>query len=613
MARKNKKRKKGSVSGVSGASGEKKDKAWLLLGGVIFLAVFLSYLPVLNAGFIWDDDTFLTENPLISAKDGLFRFWFSSEPPDYFPLTSSTLWIEWRLWGNRARGYHVVNVLLHIMSSILLWLVLRELKIPGAFLAGLIFGVHPVAVESVAWITERKNTLPMVFYMLTLYLYIRFQKTSHRGFYGFSLASFLLALLSKTSVAMLPFVLIGCAWWMKKKVTLKDIKGIVPFFIVSFALSLVTIWFQYNRAIGADVVRDDVFLSRLVIAGRAVWFYVYKAFLPIGLSFVYPRWKADVGNPASYIPVLLIIGSYAVFLWKRESWGRAFVFGWGYYLINLFPVLGFFNIYFMKYSLVADHWQYTSLAGIIALATGLFSRFLYRKDKKGKHILFGFGGLAVLIFMGMSYRQCLIYKDAESLWKDTLKKNPEAGLAHHNLAKMRQEKGRREEAIRHYRKAMELLPGDMLVPYNLANTLREQGNPQQAIEYYKKSLEINPRFYHALNNLGIAYTENGENQKALESFSGVMELEPAFIEPYINTANLMARKKMFDQAITYYGKALEIDDGNPNAHGNLGNVLAELGRHEEAIRHYEKALEADPGNPVITRNLKLALKRKTPQ
>jgi hypothetical protein len=293
-----------------------------LRAGMIILVTLVIYIPAMRAGFVWDDDRFLTENPLIRADDGLYRFWFTTEPPDYFPLVSTSLWLEWRLWENNATGYHVMNVVLHAVSSVLIWLVLRRLKIPGAWLAALVFAVHPVNVESVAWITERKNTQPMVFYLLTILLYLKFASDGRRRWYFLALCSFLLALLSKTSVVMLPFVLLGCAWWQRSSIVRKDVVRAIPFFALSGVLGLVTVWFQYD--IGGDIVRTDGFFSRLAGAGWAVWFYLYKTIIPYKLCFVYPRWEIDPSSIASYLPAIILLGCFLVLWWYRMGWGEHF-------------------------------------------------------------------------------------------------------------------------------------------------------------------------------------------------------------------------------------------------------------------------------------------------
>jgi hypothetical protein len=259
-----------------------------LLIVVMTLAV---YLPAMQGGFIWDDDLFLTHNPLIKADDGLYRFWFTKEPPDYFPLVSTSLWLEWRLWGMNPAGYHVVNIAWHAMSAVLTWLVLRRLNIPGAWLAALLFAVHPVNVESVAWITERKNTQPMVFYLMTLLFYLEFDSSGKKQWYMFALLAFVLALLSKTSVVMLPFVLLGCVWWQRKRIGKRDLMRVIPFFLLSVVLGLVTVWYQRN-AIGGDIIQSGGLLSRVAGAGWAVWFYAVEDKIPR----VYPWMNEPCGG-----------------------------------------------------------------------------------------------------------------------------------------------------------------------------------------------------------------------------------------------------------------------------------------------------------------------------
>ena len=588
-----------------------KERILLYAGmGFIFLATFLSYLPALRAGFIWDDDSFLTENPLIKAGDGLYRFWLTREPPDYFPLTSTSLWIEWRLFGMHAAGYHFINILLHAISSVLFWLVLRELGIPGAWLAGLIWGIHPVNVESVAWITERKNTLPMLFYYLTILLFLKSEIKRDKKLYMASLFSFVLALLSKTSVAMVPFVLLGCQWWRNRKIDKKDMLRTLPFFIPALALSLVTLWFQYHRAIGSDAVRDDGFLSRLIIASWAVGFYLSKALFPLNLSFVYPRWSVNFMNILSYLPGILIVFVTALFWWKRRSWGRAFLFGFGYFLLNLLPILGFFNIYFMKYSFVADHWQYTALGGIIALVCGLGMHYYHRTGKGMKMVLNAAAFLLTVFLFILTYKQCFIYRDVETLWNNTLLKNPKAGLAYHNLGRMLEGRRDLDGAIRHYKQAMGLMPRDPLIPYNLANALKGKGDLEAAILYYKKAVEMKPDFFHAYNNLGLAYMDKGEQDKGEECFRKALDLDSDFVKAYINLGNVLAGQKKFREATLTYEKALSLDPESADSHGNYANTLSELGQFDKAIMHYQKALEIEPDNPIIKKNMEIALRKK---
>lgn len=530
-------------------------KDWLL-AAVLVVAVFLVYQPVWHGGFIWDDDSFLTNNPLIKAPDGLYRFWFTAKPPDYFPLTSSMLWVEWRLWGLNASGYHLVNILLHGISAVLLWRVLRRLHVPGAWMAGLFFAVHPVNVESVAWITERKNVLPMVFYLLTFLTYFRFEENGRRRWYMLALGMFLLGLLAKTSVVMLPVLLLGCAWWRRGKMTVRDLWRSMPFFALSLILGLVTVWYQAHRAIGTDVVRTDGFASRLAVAGYAVWFYLYKALLPINLCFVYPRWSLDPALPASWLPLAALAALFPLLMvCRHRAWGRPALFALGYYVVALLPVLGFINIYFMQYSLVADHWQYFAILGVIAIVTAGCSWIV--KSAGIPRIGYVLGAALVTTLAGLSWQQSRIYADAETLYRTTITRNPDCWMAHNNLGM----------------------------------TLAGQGRVDEAIAYFQKSLTINPENTEAHYNLGLALADRGQVDDAIAHYRKALEIKPDYAEAHSNLGAVLASRGEVDEAIAHFQKALAIKPDFELAHYNFGLVLAGLGRVDDAIAHFQKALE----------------------
>ncbi|MFP4085190.1 MAG: tetratricopeptide repeat protein [Desulfobacteraceae bacterium] len=545
---------------------------------LIALLTLIIYIPAIKGGFIWDDDTFLTQNPLIRASDGLHRFWFSTEAPDYFPLTSTTLWIEWRLWGENATGYHVVNVLLHVLNSLLIWVVLKRLSIPGAWLAALIFAVHPVNVESVAWITERKNLLPMAFFLLSILAYLRFDKNGKCRFYIFSLTAFVLALLSKTSIIMLPFVLLGLIWWQRGRITVKDLVRSVPFFIISVIMGGITVWFQYHNAIGDTIVRDDGFLSRLAVAGWAVWFYIYKALLPVNLNFVYPRWDTTQLSPLSFIPLICLAALIAAFYYYRKTWGKPFLLGSGYFVITLFPVLGFFNIYFMKYSLVADHWQYTSIIGIIALIVGLIA-YKY-KDWKRAYRRAALSAAVVLtcVLSLLSWNRADIFAESETLWKDTIRKNRECWMAYDILGANLAQKGKRQQAISHFRKALEIRPDYPKAHSNLANVLYDQGYVDQAFRHFEKALEVNPNAVEVHYNYGTALAERGKIKDAVDHYLKAIGLEPDLLQAHYNLGILYAQQKKFKDAVRQFSEVLRIDPGHKSAQQNLIRLYQLMGR-----------------------------------
>lgn len=562
----------------------------------------------MQGGFIWDDDTILTENKLIKANDGLYRLWCTTEPLDYFPLTYTALWLEWRLWGMNALGYHVVNVLLHALSAVFIWLVLHRLKVPGACLASLIFAIHPVNVESVAWITERKNVLPMVFYMLSILLFLKFESNERLWLYGLSLGSFLLALLSKTSVVMLPFILLSCAWWQRGRIVRKDLLRSVPFLSLSGILGLVTIWFQYKRVIISEIVRTDSFLSRLAGAAWAIWFYIYKAIIPYKLTFVYPRWQIDKSSIVSFLPVLLLVGLLILFLRYQRRWGRAFLFGVGYFIVTLFPVLGFFNIYFMKYSLVADHWQYTSIIGIIALLVGLGS-YAYNSWWKAPRQL---AIIVVFILIGLlslqTWRQCHIYKDSETLWRDTISKNPDAYLAHLNLGVLLAHQGNFKEAMRHYSEALRIKPNNAKAHINLGVALERQSKLEEAISHYSKALVIKPNYAEAHYNLGVALGRQGNFTEAMHHYSKALRLKPNHAEAHNNLGNALARQGRLEEAMSHFSEALKIKPEYAEAHYNLGVALVRQGNFKDAINHFSEALKIKPDFKEANYNLELSLK-----
>lgn len=605
-------------------------RAWLL-GAALVAATVIAYLPVWRAGFIWDDDTFVWRNALIQSPDGLFRLWFTTSAPDYFPLTSTALWLEWRLWGGHPLGYHLVNVLLHALSAVLLWRVLERLKIPGAALAAAIFAVHPVNVESVAWITERKNTLAMFFYLLCLLLYLRSDKhqdpgpetgeqvttlapPSNRlpasaGFYCLSLLAFVCALLSKTAVAPLPVVLLGLAWWRRGRLELKDVWRSVPFFAFAAAAGLLTVWFQYHRAIGASMldVRNDSFGSRLAGAGWALWFYLYKAALPWHLSFVYPRWQIDATQVLSYVPGVLFVAVFLVCWRYRRGWGKGVLLGLGYFVVMLLPVLGFVNIYFMRYSLVADHWQYFAIIGPIVLAAAGISWAGTACGRGRRWLPRAVGGALVLVLGVLTARQAVTYTDLKSLWTATIARNPAAGLAHNNLGALLLAQGHANEAITHFQQALALQPNAADVHSNLGGALLGQGRLDEAIVHLRQAIQIQPDSVQAHSNLGNALSQQGRFAEALHELRRAVELQPALASAHYNLGGALLQAGRVDEAIASLQRALALQPRLADAHLSLGNALLRKGRVAEADTHFRKAVEIQPDSAAAHLNLANAL------
>jgi hypothetical protein len=502
---------------------------------LISAAVFMSYFPSLGGGFIWDDESLIVRNPLIKASDGLYRIWCSSEAFDYWPIINTTFWIEWRMWGMHPTGYHIANLLLHIAASLLIWIILRRLSIPGAFLAALVFAVHPVNVESVAWIAQRKNTLAMLFFLLSILWYMKadmltasvgmapaadmhtfssfiLHPSSFLFWYWLSLLSFVMAMLSKGSVAVLPVILLMLIWW-RRKVTIKDLARTVPFFMVGAVLVVVNVWFQTHGQ-EADV-RTAVFAERLLGAGAVVWFYLYKAILPLNLAFVYPEWCIQTSDLLWWLPLLAVLIVTAA-LWRyRNGWSRPFVFVWGIFCVTLMPVMGFTDVYFMKFALVADHYQYISIIGLIALAAASWSCWHRQTRAQHRWMTGSAAGIAVCMLMFLTWNQSGLYRDTVTLYSATLKINPRCWMAHNNLGVAFFDEGKLAQAMEHFQQALNLKPEYAEPCNNLGECLLKAGRLPEAIDYFKHALRIKPGYDLAYWNLVMSYVKSNRPDEAV--------------------------------------------------------------------------------------------------
>jgi hypothetical protein len=501
---------------------------------LLVTATLLAYLPALRGGFIFDDNVFLTDNRLIHASDGLSRLWFSREAADYWPVTSSTLWLEWRLWGMNAAGYHATNVGLHIVEVLLLWAVLRRLGLPGAFFAAGVFALHPVNAESVVWITERKNLMAMLFYLLSIFWFAGQTRAGD----GLSLCAFALAMLSKSSVVILPLVLFGIVAWNHRPGA-RDFRRLSPFFLVAVGLALFQT--RFSTLLGAAEIQPLGYLSRLLRAGAVVWFYAGKALWPANLCFDYGPWTVRPGDLRWWLPLAAALAATAGLWCYRRTWSRPALFAWGYFCLALVPVMGFGEVGFMRYSPVSGHFTHLAMVGMAALAGagwarltageagGRFHRFL-------RPFLIGVAATAFVILGILTWRQCRIYSDAETLYRDTLVRNPSSWIAHTNLGVMLYTSGQIEPAITHLEDAVRLQPDFAESRNDLGIAFYKAGRLAEAMLQYGEALRLRPDFYQAHNNLGAALARAGRLSEAIEQFQEALRIEPGYHEAQLNLA-----------------------------------------------------------------------------
>lgn len=539
-----------------------------LTAGMIALT-FLVYLPSMRGGPIWDDDELIFDNPFIRAPDGLYHYWLTTEPPDYFPLWSTTHWLEWRLWGEATTGYHVVNTLLHAFSAVVIWRVLRRLEVPGAWVAAAVFAVHPVSVASVAWISERKNTLSLLLFCMSVLAYLRFEDASaiatrrRRCWYGAALASFSLALLAKTSVVSMPVVLLLLAWWRRRHIAKPDLARCSPFFAVSMVFGLITLYFHFNKAIGDASVRPEGFLSRLAATGWCVWFYLYKCLLPVNLSMIYPRWNVTPQSFAAWIPILALAVTFVVAWRYRSDWSMPLLVMMAYFVAMLAPVLGLIDMVYHQHSLVADHLQYVGLIGPITVVVAAGARQIQRW-----HLHRHAAPVAALVVLAvlsiLTWQKSYVYRNPVALWTDTVEKNPNTWTGHYNLGHAQQ-------------------------------TL--ENNPHTAIDHYRRALKIRPDFADAHHMIGVSLAKLGQHEDATDHLQRALEISPNNAGLHNNAAMVLGMRGDTQGAVRHLLRALELNPDSARAHFHLGLAFEELGKWNEAIMHFRQALNIDPDYP----------------
>jgi tetratricopeptide (TPR) repeat protein len=612
---------------------------WL---AALIVATLAAYRPAWNGGLVWDDDAHVTA-PALRTAEGLRRIWLEpGATQQYYPLVHSAFWVIGRVSGERTLAYHLVNILLHATSAFLIALLLRRLAIPGAALAALVFALHPVHVESVAWISELKNTLSGVLYLASALAYVRFDRTRNGRSYAVALVLFLGALLSKSVTATLPAALLVVFWWQRGRIEWrKDISPLVPFFVVGVTAGLYTAWFErhFIGAQGYDFTLSAV--ERCLIAGRAFWFYLQKLVWPFDLMFIYPRWTVSAAEPWQYAYPLAAV-TVILIAWMIRKRTRAPLAALLLFAGTLFPALGFVNVFPFRYSFVADHFQYLASIPVIALACAAIVTSV--KNARAANVEAA-AMLAVGIPLGvLTWRQSADYASAETLYRATLDNNPSCWMCQNNLAMpllggsrddieravglIRQslqsnpnhvealnnlgvayrKLGRFEDAFRAHERAVELSPGSAVAHDNLGGDAHALGRFDEALAHYDTALRLDPRSADALRNRGATLLELGRLDEAAGSLEASLGIEPDSAEAHHSLGTVLLRARRPAEAIAQFNEAVRLDPAHAEARNNLGMALEMTGRLPEAAAQYAEAARVKP-SAITLDNLGYALLR----
>ena len=533
------------------------------------LLAAVCYLPaMLWGGLNWDDQIW-SQSRAVREWSGLGAIW--SWPvriegeAHYWPLTYTTFWLEHKLWGLAPAGYHVVNVLLHLLNSLLVWRLLLRLAVPGAWVAAAVFAAHPLHVESVAWIIERKDVLSGLFYLTAMSVWLRFLEQPRPWRYGLALLLFAAGLLSKSIVVTLPAALLIVQWWRNGRITVRDLRRMAPFFLVALLITALDLYPVASKSSLLDYSLPE----RMLIAARALWFYAGKLAWPTDLAIVYPRWDVSPGDPRAWL-YLAGAAALAATLWfARHRIGRGPLAGALFFAVTLSPVLGFVNHGYMEYSFVADRFQYLAGIGVLAVLIGAAAHGAGRLPAKFR---LGAAGLVVVVLalLGtLTWRQAGIYRDAVTFFSHIVSHNPEARSAHYNLSIHLTRAGRSEEALAAARMAVE-------------------NRPDQSKD---------------LSTLGAALIDMEQFAEAEEVLRRALEIDSSHKNSLRQWARMLREQERYEEALEAYGRLLEIDPKDPLAHGYTGNILFHLHRYNEALEPLNKALALTKAARALTPDL----------
>ena len=580
-----------------------RDALTVLILGVL---VGVSYFPALLGGFVWDDVIF-AEEPVVQRWSGLWNIWFS--PADikneghYWPVVYTTFWLEHKLWGLAPLGYHLVNLLLHWVNSLLVWRLLRRLAVPGAWAVAAVFAVHPLHVESVAWIIERKDLLSALFYLTAALTWVRFVEGPGWGRYGLALALFTAGLLSKSVVVTFPVALLIWHWWQRDRVTSTDLFRLAPFFAVGLAVTLADFSFYTSReplALGYSLI------ERVLIASRALWFYVGKLLWPADLAVIYPLWDIRAGDPLAWAYLAAAV-AVAVLLWLgRHRVGRGPLAGVLFYAVTLSPVLGFVDYGYMQFALVADRFQYLAGIGVMATLIGGGAYAVGRLPAPARMTANGLLAAALALLGTLTWIQAQVYRNGVSLFSHIASLNPSARDVYLNLGSALFKSNRLEEALAASRLAVKHRPDSAGALSNVGRGLMYLGQLDEAERYLRRALEIDPRNTPFRQNLAETLRQQKRYREAAEAYRATLATDSRYARAYAGLGTTLYHLKRYEEAVAAMERSLSLELDSSMAGPLrllLGQALQKTNRLDAAAEHYQRAASRDPRDVRPLRHL----------
>ncbi len=503
-------------------------KLVLLRALLILAAGCWVFAPALRGDWLMDDDMYMTQNALLGDPARLWKIWFAPGSfIEYYPVEETVQAVQWHFWHGQTLGYHFTNLVLHLISALLVWRLLGKFGLRLAWLGGFLFAVHPVVVESVAWISELKNTLSLPPFLLAMCAWIDFDARRRPHDYAAALGLFLLAMLCKISMALFPFVLLLYAWWKRGRIGWTDLKATAPFFAISLVLGLTTVlvgdWYREAHLQGTANPPIGDWLTHLELACGTVAFYFTKCVWPVNLLFIYPKWTINAGAFLCIVPLL----AAAAWCWSnRATWGRHALLGVGFFFLNLAPFIGLTSVTYMEFTWVMDHFLYLPIIGLIGLAVAAFED-IANKVSAPIRAAWSVTSAIVLALLALgSHEYAETFDGPEALWSYTIAHNPGSYLAHNNLGNVLLETDRPVEAIAEYDIALALNPAMPEAHSNLAFALDQTGRTDEAINNYHLALGFNPHFAIAHANLADLLLRKGNTSAAMSEYGQVLLVNP---------------------------------------------------------------------------------------